>query len=53
MTVHEEFFMRVAKEAGFSKLTVRSRVPKMQNYLTELGWDIETVVYSKELDDGQ
>ena len=50
---HEDFFMRVAKEAGYSKLTVRSRVPQMQNYLTELGWDIETVVYSKDLDDGK
>lgn len=49
---HEEFFMKAAREAGFSKLTVRSRVPKMQNYLTELGWDIETVVYSKDLDHG-
>lgn len=53
VSVHEAFFMRVAKEAGYSRLTVRSRVPKMQNYLTELGWDIETVVYSKDLDDGK
>ena len=53
VTVHEQFFMQVAREAGFSRLTVRSRVPQMQNYLTEMGWDIETIVYSRDLDDGQ
>ena len=53
VNVHEEFFMRIAKEAGYSKLTVRSSIPKMSNYLTEMGWDIETIVYSKDLDDGK
>lgn len=53
VSVHEEFFMRIAKEAGYSKLTVRSSIPKMSNYLTEMGWDIETIVYSKDLDDGK
>jgi hypothetical protein len=52
VNAHEGFFMRVAREAGFSKLTVKSSIPKMSNYLTEMGWDIETIVYSKDLADG-
>lgn len=49
VNVHEEFFMQAAKDAGYSKLTVKSRVPKMRNYLTEMGWDVETVIYSRQI----
>ena len=52
VNMHEKFFMQVAKDAGFSKLTVKSSIPKMSNYLTEIGWDIETIVYSRDLADG-
>ena len=52
VNVHEEFFMQAAKDAGYSKLTVKSRVPNMRNYLTEMGWDIETVVYSRRVSYG-
>ena len=46
---HQDFFIAAASAAGFAKMEVRSSVPAMQQYLPNIGWDIETVVYTRRL----
>lgn len=46
---HTEFFSKVAKEAGYDSLEIRSSVPELQKYLLDTGWDINTIVYTRPL----
>jgi hypothetical protein len=46
---YQDFFVMAAREAGFAKLETRSSVPALQDYLPSLGWDVETVVYTRRL----
>jgi len=43
------FFSRVAKEAGFSKIKVKTAVSQMEDYLIGEGWTKDTVVYTRDL----
>lgn len=46
---HIAFFDRVAKEAGYDSITLCSSIPAMQKYLLDDGWDIETIMYKREI----
>jgi|VirMetMinimDraft_7_1064189.scaffolds.fasta_scaffold122708_2 hypothetical protein len=44
-----EFFADVARESGFKHIEVRTPIRKLEPYLIAEGWDIDTVVYTREL----
>lgn len=44
-----DFFAHVAREAGFKRIEVRTPIRKLEPYLIAEGWDIDTVVYTREL----
>lgn len=46
---YQPFFERVAREAGYSYLETRSPFLGLMPHLTENGWSIDTVVYTREL----
>lgn len=46
---YQAFFERVAKEAGYSQLETRSPFLGLMPHLTERGWEIDTVVYTRKL----
>lgn len=46
---YQDFFVTAAKGAGFVKLETRSSVRALQDYLPSLGWDVDTVVYTRRL----
>lgn len=46
---HLSFFEEVAREAGFSKIEVRSAVPEVVSYLENTGWEVDTVVFKRYL----
>lgn len=46
---YQLFFERVAREAGYSYLETRSPFLGLMPHLTENGWSVDTVVYTREL----
>lgn len=48
---HSTFFVEAARSAGFSKIETRSPVPALREYLVGAGWNIETVVFVRHLDE--
>ena len=46
---HEEWFNSLAKEIGCKYLEARSRVPEMESYVKEIGWELDTRIYRKEI----
>jgi hypothetical protein len=46
---HEEWFNNLAKEAGCKYLEARSRVPEMESYVEQIGWELDTRIYRKEV----
>jgi hypothetical protein len=46
---YQAFFERVAREAGYSRLETRSPFLGLMPHLTERGWEIDTVVYTRKL----
>ena len=49
--IHTDFFMKVAKENGYKKLQVRSKVKPLAPYLFSQGFRLETVVYTRQVAD--
>ena len=47
--VHTKFFLDTAKEAGYAKLEIRSKIKEVGKYLTDSGWSIDTTVYSRRV----
>ena len=47
---HEEWFNNLAKEAGCKYLEARSRVPEMESYVEQIGWELDTRIYRKKVD---
>jgi hypothetical protein len=46
---HQEFFREQAKLGGFSKLEVRSAVPELKDYILSQGWQLDTIVYTRDV----
>jgi len=46
---HQEFFSQQAKEFGFKKLETRSAVPELKEYLLAQGWELNTIVYTRDV----
>ena len=46
---HEEWFNDLAKEVGCKYLEARSRVPEMESYTKQVGWELDTRIYRKEV----
>lgn len=46
---HEDFFIEQAKLGGFTKLEVRSAVPELKDYILSQGWQLDTIVYTKDV----
>lgn len=49
VTVHQDFFREQAKLGGFSKLEVRSAVPELKDYILSQGWQLDTIVYTRDV----
>tara|TARA_R100000995_G_scaffold84526_1_gene63482 strand:+ start:1834 stop:2274 length:441 start_codon:yes stop_codon:yes gene_type:complete len=47
---HEEWFNNLAREAGCKYLEARSRVPEMESYVEQIGWELDTRIYRKKVD---
>ena len=47
--VHTQFFLDIAKENGYAKLEIRSKIKDIGKYLTDTGWSIDTTVYSRRV----
>jgi len=46
---HQDFFISHAKEEGYKYIEVRSAVPELASYVISNGWEVDTVVYTREL----
>lgn len=46
---YQPFFERVAREAGYHQLETRSPFMGLKAHLTERGWEVDTVVYTRKL----
>ena len=46
---HNEWFNDLAKQAGCRYLEARSRVPEMESYTKQIGWELDTRIYRKEV----
>lgn len=46
---YQPFFERVARDAGYTQMETRSPFLNLMPHLTERGWDIDTVVYTRKL----
>jgi len=46
---HQDFFIAQAKGGGFVKLETRSAVPELREYFLEQGWQIDTIVYTRDV----
>ena len=46
---HEEWFNDLANEAGCKYLEARSRVPEMESYVKQIGWELDTRIYRKNV----
>jgi len=46
---HEEWFNGLANEAGCKYLEARSRVPEMNSYVEQIGWELDTQIYRKKV----
>jgi len=49
--VHDEWFDSLAKEAGCKYLEARSRVPEMESYTKTIGWELDTRIYRKKVNE--
>jgi len=43
------FFEEAARYAGFSSIEIRTAVPSVVQYLQDTGWQLDTVVLSRQL----
>lgn len=48
---HQKFFDDTAREAGYAKIETRSPVLGLREYLLFQGWKIDTIVYTRNLDE--
>ena len=46
---HQDFFIEQAKQGGFVKLEVRSAVPELKDYILAQGWQLDTIVYTRNV----
>lgn len=46
---HQEFFAGQARQQGFVKMEVRSAVPELKDYILSQGWELDTIVYTREV----
>jgi len=46
---HQDFFIAQAKTGGFMKLETRSAVPELREYFLKQGWQIDTIVYTRDV----
>lgn len=46
---HEDWVMSLAKNAGCKYIEARSRVPEMETYVKDIGWNLETRIYRKKI----
>ncbi len=49
---HQEFFERVAKEAGYDGLKLRTSQLSLKDYLFKRGWELETVEFTRRFNHG-
>jgi len=49
VTKHQDFFIEQAKIGGFKKLEVRSAVPELKDYVLSQGWQLDTIVYTRDV----
>ena len=46
---HYDFFEEVARETGFKNIEVRTPIKKLESYLLDEGWQLDTAIYTREL----
>lgn len=46
---HQDFFMDYARERKYKKIEVRSAIPELTSYVLAHGWEIDTIVYTRDL----
>ena len=46
---HQDFFIEQAKQGGFVKLEIRSAVPELKEYILAQGWQLHTIVYTRDI----
>jgi len=46
---HQDFFSQQARELGFKQLEVRSAVPELKEYFLSQGWELDTIVYTRDV----
>lgn len=46
---HQDFFMDQARKEDCKNIEVRSAVPELASYVISNGWQVDTVVYTREL----
>jgi hypothetical protein len=46
---HQDFFAEQARQQGFVKMEVRSAVPELKDYILSQGWELDTIVYTREV----
>jgi hypothetical protein len=49
VTQHQDFFIEHARKGGYNKLEVRSAVPELKDYIISQGWQIDTIVYTRDV----
>ena len=47
---HNDWFNNLAMQAGCKYLEARSRVPEMESYTKQIGWELDTRIYRKEVE---
>ena len=46
---HNDWFNNLAMQAGCKYLEARSRVPEMESYTKQIGWELDTRIYRKKV----
>lgn len=46
---YQDFFVNQARVGGFTKLETRSSVPELREYFLGNGWQIDTIVYTRDV----
>jgi hypothetical protein len=49
VTKHQDFFIELARNGGYKKLEVRSAVPELKAYILSQGWQVDTIVYTRDI----
>ena len=49
VTRHQDFFIQQARDGGYKNIETRSAIPELKDHLVTQGWQIDTIVYTREI----